>query len=245
MMYNNLVHFQTGYFFSGKEKKGYFWETVDRQAKNVHFDLQSQSDTKFHHFFHNNVWFSMFRRTFLQSESWTIWVKLFFQSSLWINCEELRLVLNHINNGTDSRRVPLQDEDHPGNDPHVVPDFPPLCSGIIPERSRSASVSAGSRENHLIYTKQMRDSWDSFSVTLPSIHSKTSVISSTLNLGTDVFRDWPFLGCFSCISLGTAASFCFFFNVAFFRRENTTQLWRLKFFLFLYLLDVITTNVIL
>ena len=46
-------------------------------------------------------------------------------------CEELRLGLSPLNDGTDRRRVPLQDEDHPGNDPHLVPGFPRLCSGRI------------------------------------------------------------------------------------------------------------------
>ena len=67
----------------------------------------------------------------------------------------------------------------------------------------------------------MRDSvrlnyWDSFLVTLPSISSETCVIYSSLILGTDVFRDWPFLGCSSCVSLVTAATFRLFLNVAIF-----------------------------
>ena len=57
------------------------------------------------------------------------------------------------------------------------------------------------------------NSWDSFLVTLPSISSETSVIYSSLILGTDVFRDWPFLGCSSCVSLVTAANFRLFLNV--------------------------------
>ena len=60
------------------------------------------------------------------------------------------------------------------------------------------------------------NSWDSFSVTLPSISSKTCVIYSLLILGTDVFRHWPFLGCYSCVSPVTAANFCLFLNVAIF-----------------------------
>ena len=48
---------------------------------------------------------------------------------------------------------------------------------------------------------KMRDSvllnsWDSFLLTLPSISSESCVIYSSLILGTDVFRDWPFLGFF-------------------------------------------------
>ena len=67
----------------------------------------------------------------------------------------------------------------------------------------------------------MRDSvrlssWDSVLETLPSISSETSVIYSSLILGTDVFRDWPFLGCSSRVSLVTAANFRLFLNVAIF-----------------------------
>ena len=70
--------------------------------------------------------------------------------SMWHLCEEPRLCLSHLNDGTDRWRVPLQDEDHPGNDPHLVPGFPPLCSGMFPKGLRSASVSVGSREIRLI-----------------------------------------------------------------------------------------------
>ena len=60
------------------------------------------------------------------------------------------------------------------------------------------------------------NSWDSFLVTLPSTSSETCVIYSSLILGTDVFRDWPFLGCSSCVSLVTAANFRLFLNLAIF-----------------------------
>ena len=68
---------------------------------------------------------------------------------------------------------------------------------------------------------KMRDSvllnsWDSFLVTLPSISSESCVIYSSLILGTDVFRDWPFLEFSSCVSLVTAANFRLFLNVAIF-----------------------------
>ena len=58
------------------------------------------------------------------------------------------------------------------------------------------------------------NSWDSFLVTLPSISSETCAIYSSLILGTDVFRDWPFLRFSSCVSLVTAANFRLFPNVA-------------------------------
>ena len=71
---------------------------------------------------------------------------------------------------------------------------------------------------------KMRDSvrlnsWDNFLVTLPPICSETCVIYSSLILGTDVFRDWPFLGFSSCVFLVTAANFRLFLNVAIFWRE--------------------------
>ena len=63
------------------------------------------------------------------------------------------------------------------------------------------------------------NSWDSFLLTLPSISSETCVVYSSLILGTDVFRDWPFLGCSSCVSLVTAANFRLFLNVAIFEEK--------------------------
>ena len=63
----------------------------------------------------------------------------------------------------------------------------------------------------------MRDSvllnfWDSFLVTLPSFSSKTFLINSLLILRTDVFPDWPFLGCYSCVFNVWAANFRLFLN---------------------------------
>ena len=75
--------------------------------------------------------------------------------------------------------------------------------------------------SNLDRASEMRDSirlnsWDSFLVILPSISSETCVIYSSLILGTDVFRDWPFLGFSSCVSLVTAANFRLFLNAAIF-----------------------------
>ena len=141
-------------------------------------------------------------------------------------CEETRLCLSQLNDGIDRQRVPLQDEDHHGNDPHLVPGFPRLCSGMFPERFRSASVSIFKRNSsNLDRAPKMRDSvllksWDSFSVTLPSISSEACVIYSALILGTDVFREWPFLRCSSSVSIVTAAKFRLFLNVAIFLKEK-------------------------
>ena len=60
----------------------------------------------------------------------------------------------------------------------------------------------------------LSNSWDSFLQTLPSISLQTCVIYSSLILVTDVFRDWPFPGCSSGVSLVTAANFRLFLNVA-------------------------------
>ena len=75
--------------------------------------------------------------------------------------------------------------------------------------------------SNLDRSPKMRDSvllnsWDSFLLTLPAISSETCVIYSSLILGTDVFRDWPFLVCSSCVFLVTAANFRLFLNVAIF-----------------------------
>ena len=64
-------------------------------------------------------------------------------------CEEPRLGPNLLIDGSDRRRIPLHDEDHPGNNPHLVLGFPRLCSGMFTEGFRSASVSVGSKEIRL------------------------------------------------------------------------------------------------
>ena len=75
------------------------------------------------------------------------------------------------------------------------------------ERNSSNSVRAPKMRDSVLL-----NSWDSFLVTLPSISSESCVIDSSLILGTDVFRDWPLLGCSSCVSLVTAANFRLFLN---------------------------------
>ena len=92
-------------------------------------------------------------------------------------------------------------------------------SGTVPECIRICWFRKNS--SNLDRARKMRDfvrlsSWDSFLVTLLSISSETCVICSTLILGMDVFRDWPFLGCSSCVSLVTAANFRLFLNDAIF-----------------------------
>ena len=93
------------------------------------------------------------------------------------------------------------------------------CSGTVPECVRICGFKRNS--SNLDRAPKMRDfvlrnSWDSFLVTLPSISTETCLIYSSLILGTVVFLDWPFLGCSSCVSLVTAANFRLFLNVAIF-----------------------------
>ena len=76
------------------------------------------------------------------------------------NCEEPRLGLNHLNDGTDRRRVSLQDEDHPGNDPHLVPAFAefvfPNVPGTVPERVCTCGLK---RNSSNLYRAPIK--WDS------------------------------------------------------------------------------------
>ena len=97
----------------------------------------------------------------------------------------------------------------------------------------------------------MRDSvllntWDSFLATLPSICLETCVIYSSLILGTDVFRDWPFLGFSSCVSLVTAANFRLFLNVAIFLKGKCYAVMKTELVSYLLIkVEIITKNVIL
>ena len=198
----------------------------------------------------------------LKSPAWVSVINIFFQmrffvcsvSLFWAPLiesiyEEPRLGLNRLNDGADRRMFPLEDEDHQGTiligswfSTFVFRNVP----GTVPECVRICGFKRNS--SNLARAPKMRDfvllnSWDNFLVTLPSILSKTSVIYSSVILGTEMFRDWPFLLCSSCVSLGTAANFCLFLNVAIFSRENGTQLWRLKYFLFVKHFKVVTKNV--
>ena len=91
--------------------------------------------------------------------------------------------------------------------------------GTLPECVRIYGFKRNSSK--LYRAPKMRESvllnpWDIFLVTLPSISLETCVMYSSLVLGKDVFRDWPFLGFSSCVPLLTAANFRLFLNVAIF-----------------------------
>ena len=106
------------------------------------------------------------------------------------------------------------------NVPGTVPEC--VCNCWFKRNSSNLDRAHKMRDSDLL------NSWESFSLTLPSISSESCVIYSSLILGTDVFRDWPFLRVSSCVSLVTAANFRLFLNIAIFWREKATQLWRLN-----------------
>ena len=58
--------------------------------------------------------------------------------------------LNELSHWTVKMRIPLQVEDIPRNDPHLVPSFLRMCCGMFPEKFRSVSVPVGSRVFHLV-----------------------------------------------------------------------------------------------
>ena len=119
--------------------------------------------------------------------------------------------------------------------------------GTVPECVRICGFKRNSF--NLDRAPKMRDSvllnsWDSFLVTLPSI-SETCVIYSSLILGTDVFRDRPFLGCSSSVSLVTTANFRLFLNVAIFLKGKCCTVMKTELISFVNQFEITTKNVIL
>ena len=72
-----------------------------------------------------------------------------------------------------------------------IPGKVPGCVRICGFKRNSSSLDRA----HKMRDSVLLNSWDNFSATLSSISSETCVIYSSLIPGTDVFRDWPFLGC--------------------------------------------------
>ena len=102
--------------------------------------------------------------------------------------------------------------------------------GSVPEWVRicwSKRMLSNLDRAHKMWDSVLLNSWDKYLVTLPSISSETCVIYPSLILGTDVFRDWPFVGCSSCVSLVMAANFRLFLNIVILSKENDMQLWKL------------------
>ena len=138
--------------------------------------------------------------------------------------------LSQLDSWHDRQRAPLQDGDHSGNDPHLVPGF--LCqrSGLLPERFGRMSVSLGSEEIRLTWT--VHPSCGRDSVLLNSCDSFFSNASLNLlgNLCYILLRDsgeadfwvWLFLR-YSCVSLAIARHFFLFFKVAITLEEGKTS----------------------
>ena len=97
-----------------------------------------------------------------------------------------------------------------------VPATVPECVRICGFKRDSSNLDRALKMRDSV----LLNSWDSFLATLSSIFSETCVIYSSLILGSDVFRGWPFLGCSSCLSLVTAANFQLFFFAAIFLKEK-------------------------
>ena len=115
--------------------------------------------------------------------------------------------------------------------------------GTVPECVRICGIMGNS--SNLDRAPKMRDSvllnsWDSFLVTLLSISSETCVIYSSLILGTDVFCDWPFQGCSSCVSLVTAANLRLFLNVAIFLTGKCYAVMKTELVFFVNQLEIMT-----
>ena len=122
-----------------------------------------------------------------------------------------------------------------------VPWFSTFVFRNVPGTVSECVVICGFKRNssNLDRAPKMRDfvllnSWDSFLVTLPPISSETCVIYSSLILGTDVFRDWPFLGFSSCVSLVTAANFRLFLNIAIFLKGKCYAVMKIELFCIFY-----------
>ena len=93
-----------------------------------------------------------------------------------------------------------------------VPGTVPECLRICGFKRNSSNLDTAPKKHDSV----LLNNSDSFLATLPSISSETCVIYSSLNLGTDVFRYWPFLGCSCCVSVVTPANFRLFLNVSIF-----------------------------
>ena len=130
--------------------------------------------------------------------------------------ETSRNVLS-VNQGTN--------EDDSQSDPH--PEAGLLTSGREDRHDMAMGVQRESTQAH---------------DTLSSISSDTCVIYSSFNLGTDVFCDWTFLGCSSCVSLVTAANSHLFLNVAIFLKGKCYAVMKTELDFFVNELEIKQTK---
>ena len=110
-----------------------------------------------------------------------------------------------------------------------VPGTVPECVRICGFKRNSPNLDRAPKKRDSV----LLNSWYSFLVTLPSISSETCVIYLSLILGTDVFRDWTFLGCSSCVSVVTAANFRLLLNVAIFFKAKCFAIMKTELIFFL------------
>ena len=71
------------------------------------------------------------------------------------SCEKSHPCLNQLNCWHDRQRTPLQDGDHSGNDPRLVPAFLRQRSEVFWERFRRMPVPVGSRKSRLTWTEHL------------------------------------------------------------------------------------------
>ena len=179
--------------------------------------------------YHDNFWRNYITKVLISasSKNFDFSYKPFWRC--W--CKRPLLGPSQLKYGTDRQRTPLQDGDHSGNDPQLAPVFLRRCSGTVPESVRICGFKRNSSVQDSAPKMQdsvLMNSWDVFLVTLPSIASEPCVLYSSLIPGTDVFRDWLFLGWYSWVSLETAARFRLFLNIAIFLQEkllNSSEDW--------------------
>ena len=92
------------------------------------------------------------------------------------------------------------------NVPRTFPESVRIC--VLKKGSSNLDRAPKIQESVLLHCCH------SFIVNLPSICSETCAIYSSVIPGTDMFRDWLFIGCSSFVSLETAAPFRLILNVA-------------------------------
>ena len=97
-----------------------------------------------------------------------------------------------------------------------VSEMVPECVRTYGFKKNSSRLDRGTKMRDFV----LLNSRDNLLVTLPSISTETRIMYSWFVTETDVFRDWPFLGCSFWFSLATAANILLFLKAAVFWREK-------------------------
>ena len=206
-------------------------------SSQVHFKVK-QNLTLCHLFlwerigsFHSPMLLKFFRKSnensLLEFPAHNPWDPIFQTQSFWATSPALGY-LSRATSGPEFcviwlRKMPASGWGSLWESSSFVPWFSTLVFRNVPQTVPECVCIWGFKRtsSNLDRAPKMRDSvllnsWDSFLVTLPLISSENSVIYSSLILGTDVFRDWPFLGCSPCVSLVSTANFRLFLHFAIF-----------------------------